>query len=510
MHSSVNKADEQPEHQTESTVITTTENVLNRLKSIAHLRVAADTRAQGTPPVTREELEALRDLLDKNLRKYQNFDDYTVRKRPNNDPYIGQILQNLNGEHPYDGNSHNNNNNNNKIMEHTLQGQMPIRRKIIRHTVFSSPMQGGSNSDEKRYVYPAGSDGGSRIEWPSSPWADYFPILIKDPFQTMINSFSEIIEYGPAADICRHGTTSGENRDNDSPNRLDRSVQRRDDRTSGTETVPIRSNVLKRPRRNTATFGEEEKGVLQHVVHRPFKPHGHGHGHGHGSTTTESSKLYQAWAPDKQATEHNGDTGPQIKRLVVRRGGVAIAGPGGIATAGSGGTAIVGPGGSAYSSKDTASGASGDAPLQQGVSMAGYGPQMVQGPSPGYYAPYPQHHNGFGRSVDGGGGTAILSTDGVAYTFPVPSRGLTTGRGTTPKNHLQSRHYDNELDGLNSPAPVAAQEIRLPDGAKLIATGPIVYYNPEPSSWTKKKSRKGKKSVSNSKNREFDYNDWST
>lgn len=34
-----------------------------------------------------------------------------------------------------------------------------------------------------------------------------------------------------------------------------------------------------------------------------------------------------------------------IKRLRVRNGGIAIAGPGGVATAGSGGTAIVGPGG---------------------------------------------------------------------------------------------------------------------------------------------------------------------
>lgn len=482
--------------------MTTTENVLNRLKSIAHLRMAVDTGAQHSPPITRDELEALRDLLDKNLQKYRNFDDYSPRKRPINDPYIGQILHDLNGERG------DNNNNNDPAGQHSHH-QMPIRRKIIRHTVFSSPQQGGGSTDQKRGVYPAAGDEASRIEWPSSPWADYFPILIKDPFQTVMNSFSEIIEYGPAADICRRGATGGEDRDGDRPsNRVDRVDRRWDDRMPGTEIVP---DALKRPRRNTLAPTEEEKGVLQHVVHRPFKPHGHGH----AATTTESPKLYQAWAPDKQATEHNGDTGPQIKRLVVRRGGVAIAGPGGIATAGSGGTAIVGPGGSAYSSKDTASGASGDAPLQQGVSMAGHGPQMVQGPPPGYYAPYPQQHNGYGRSVDGGGGTAVLSTDGVAYTFPEPSRGLTTGRGWAPANRLQSlRPYGEDRDGQHSAsAPVAVQEIRLPDGAKLIATGPIVYYNPEPSSRdTKKKmSRRGKSgSASGSEKRDFDYDDWTT
>ncbi|VVC46114.1 Domain of unknown function DUF4774 [Cinara cedri] len=503
---------EQPEYRTEPAATSTTENVLNRLKSIAHLRMAADTRVQGSPPMTREELEALRDLLDKNLRKYQNFDDYSVRKRPNNDPYIGQILQNLNGERPHA--NHNSNNDNNKALEQ-LRGQMPIRRKIIRHTVFSSPLQNGGDADQKRGVYPAGGDGASRIEWPSSPWAEYFPILIKDPFQTVMNSFSEIIEYGPAADICRHAATGVDDRDGDSSNRMDRGARRRDGRSFGPESVPVRPDALKRSRRNTVAPAEEEKGVLQHVVNRPYKPHGHGH----ATTTTETPKLYQAWAPDKQATEHHGDTGPQIKRLVVRRGGVAIAGPGGIATAGSGGTAIVGPGGSAYSSKDTASGASGDMPLQQGVSMAGYGPQMVQqGPSPGYYAPYPQQHNGFGRSVDGGGGgsggTAILSADGVAYTFPEPSRGLTTGHGSAVAGRPQLRRYDDAREDGPRPSSAfrGAQEIRLPDGAKLIATGPIVYYNPEPSSWaaTKKKSRKGKKSTSAAKKRDVDYDDWST
>lgn len=473
--------DEPPQLRTESPA---TENVINRLKSIAHLKMS-DTQISNRDSITREEMEALKNLLDRNLQKYQNYYEHSIKRRPN-DPYIGQILQNMNGEEP---NLISGGDNNNKIVEQQSVKQMPIRRKIIRHTIFATPpLDGGSinglgiagNSNIRRFY----SDD-SRIDW-SSPWADYFPILIKDPFQTMMNSFSEIIEYGPAADICRHIEMSHDSRSEVHPNDDDgdRNTRTIDD----DKTVSIRPDALKRSRRNTAGTSKDEeniKGVLNHV--RPFRPHTT-----ITTTSTEQPKLYHHWAPDKQATEHNGDTGPQIKRLVVRRGGVAIAGPGGIATAGSGGTAIVGPGGSAYSSKDSASGATADVPpMTHGISMAGYGPQMVQVPQ-GYFAAYPQHHNGFGRSSNGNsgnGGTAVLSSDGVTYSFPVPSRGLTAANDDSAKPYASS----------------TAREIRLPDGAKLIATGPIVYYNPEPSSRSsvvsvpimRKRSHKGKKSSSN-------------
>lgn len=452
--------------------------------------------------ISREELEALKDLLDKNLMKYRNYNEYSVKKRPN-DPYIGQILQNLN--EGYQSNS-NDNYNSKKISQKQSQNyQMPIRRKIIRHTVISTPIgnrfngnsmvQGvGGNQLNMNRVY-GNNDIESRIEW-SSPWADYFPILIKDPFQTMMNSFSEIIEYGPAADICRHAGDGAE--DEDRMNSERKTGHESDDTTLGQK---FRPETLKRSRRNTG--GEEEKGVLNHA--RPFKPHHHA-----PTTTTEQSKLYMPWGPDKQASEHNGDTGPQIKRLIVRKGGVAIAGPGGIATAGSGGTAIVGPGGSAYSSKDTASGATADVPIMPagGYSNAGYGPQVVQGPL-GYFSPYAQQHHNYGRSVDSdrnSGGTALLSSDGVSYSFPVPSRGLTAVTSAATDQHRS----DNDVDGGPVTPYVAstAREIRLPDGAKLIATGPIVYYNPEPLSKAvaRKKSRKGRKSSSRVQARNLNNN----
>ncbi|XP_025416192.1 uncharacterized protein LOC112687608 isoform X2 [Sipha flava] len=455
---------ELPERQTESS---TAENVLDRLKSLARLRMADTQRpSAATDTFSREELEALRELLDRNLRKYQNYDAYSAngRKRPANDPYTGQIVQKpQNTGHQsvtgnrQDGHDHSNNNENgDDEMKRVESQQMPIRRKIIRRTVFAMPLGRSGVGNDMNRLYGGDADDLGRINW-SSPWADYFPILIKDPLQTMMNSFSEIIEYGPAADICKRAEPTGGS-----------------GRGARTSRSAVRPATLKRSRRNTGSAAVEEKGVLNHV--RPYKPHGH-----HTSTTTEAPKLYH-WTTDRQAAEHNGDMGPQIKRLVVRRGGVAIAGPGGIATAGSGGTAIVGPGGSAYSSKDTASGATADAQQPSGISMAGHGPQMVQAPL-GYYAPYPQqqqqYNGGFGRSVDGGG-TAVLSADGATYTFPAASRGLTAaGRWTGGDG--DARPY----------AASTAREIVLPDGAKLIATGPIVYYNPEPLS--RKKSRKGKK-----------------
>lgn len=458
-----------------------------------------DTFKPTDNSISREELEALKDLLDKNLMKYRNYNDYSVKKRPS-DPYIGQILQNLNEGYQSNGNDYNGN----RIFQKQSQySQMPIRRKIIRHTVFSTPMNGrlngnsmlqggGGNQLNMNRVY-GNNDMASRIEW-TSPWADYFPILINDPLQTMMNSFSEIIEYGPAADICRHAGDGAGHEDGNMEG----------ERKTGhggydTGAQKLRPDTLKRSRRNTG--GEEEKGVLNHA--RPFKPH-------HApTTTTEQPKLYMPWAPDKQASEHNGDTGPQIKRLIVRKGGVAIAGPGGIATAGSGGTAIVGPGGSAYSSKDTASGATADVPIMPagGYSNAGYGPQVVQGP-PGYFSPYSQQHHNYGRSMDSKntGGTALLSSDGVSYSFPVPSRGLTAVTGAVTDH----RRNDNDVDGdvVTPYAASTAREIRLPDGAKLIATGPIVYYNPEPLSKVvaKKKSRKGRKTSPKAQARNLNNN----
>lgn len=61
---------------------------------------------------------------------------------------------------------------------------------------------------------------------------------------------------------------------------------------------------------------------------------------------TEKGPFSNLFNKEKEtAIEALKQGGVIIKRLRVRNGGIAIAGPGGVATAGSGGTAIVGPGG---------------------------------------------------------------------------------------------------------------------------------------------------------------------
>ncbi|XP_050545453.1 uncharacterized protein LOC126907848 isoform X2 [Daktulosphaira vitifoliae] len=464
----------------------TTIQALAKLKSIARLQMANHKEAEKSLTLSREEMEALRDLLNDNLQKYQNFHTHSQIRRPN-DPYIGQILNNLNSLK-----------NRQDFVQNDEPHNIPVRRKIIKHTVFMTPNLGyGYQTNQvtpsfNQYAQNSqtgqSSDQNSRI-W--SPWAEYFPILIRDPLQGFTNYFSETIEYGPDADICKKDSSTTEvnsvskrHQNNDAiENNNENLVRKRDysnqfpndrsqdhsirfpeddSRQSRTmeKTIEPTAKSLKRSRRNV----DEEKGVLNNI--KPFRPQ--------TTTTVAADKLQKTWIP-YNPNEHNGDTGPQIKRLVVRKGGVAIAGPGGIATAGSGGTAIVGPGGSAYSSKHSASGSTSEnIPAGPGgISMAGYGPNVV---SPQFYS-YPMYRKSFGRKLKSkklkhDSATAVLSTDGVAYTFPVRSRGLTVE------------------DSKNSHSASTAREIKLPDGAKIIATGPIVYYNPENPS--KKKSRKEK------------------
>lgn len=105
----------------------------------------------------------------------------------------------------------------------------------------------------------------------------YFPFVINNPFNEIWSGITNIVEYGPEADVCR---------------KSNKKARRRESHNAPTE-IEITS-----PR-----------------------------------------------------SSDSGANFPQITRMKVRRGGVAIAGPGGIATAGSGGTAIVGPGGTAYTTR---------------------------------------------------------------------------------------------------------------------------------------------------------------
>ncbi|XP_047098749.1 uncharacterized protein LOC124712497 [Schistocerca piceifrons] len=136
-----------------------------------------------------------------------------------------------------------------------------------------------------------------RISW---PFSDYFPIVIKDPINHFYNAFTTMVEYGPESDVC--GGDFGDERDESKKNGKGRHRGRtgRADATSFT--------------------GEEE-------------------GSGSQGSSAEVAK------PVELSTVQYG---PVVARLLVQKGGVAIAGPGGSADSGIGGTSVVGPGGIVY------------------------------------------------------------------------------------------------------------------------------------------------------------------
>ncbi|KAJ9599582.1 hypothetical protein L9F63_009935, partial [Diploptera punctata] len=177
-----------------------------------------------------------------------------------------------------------------------------------------------------RFIQPS-----SRVSW---PLANYFPIVIKDPFLSMYSMMTNMVEYGPEADVCkksknfRQGRSKSEDPEDDEADRV----------------VLIENGewkILEKDMQTARKVPEENE---------------------------QDRKKKDDSAEIVMETGGNGNAGPYITRLMVRKGGVSIAGPGGIATAGSGGTAIVGPGGVAYTSPN-------------GLAVVGPGGKVVGVPS---------------------------------------------------------------------------------------------------------------------------------
>ena len=188
------------------------------------------------------------------------------------------------------------------------------------------PTQSNTQSlPNTRFVQPL-----NRASW---PLADYFPIVIKDPFLTMYHMMTNMVEYGPEADVCKKSKSfrQGRSKPEDSE----------DEEEAG--TVVVMENG------GWKILGKEERLTARKVPE-------------------EDRKKNDGPSEIVMETGGNGNAGPYITRLMVRKGGVSIAGPGGIATAGSGGTAIVGPGGVAYTSPN-------------GLAVVGPGGKVVGVPS---------------------------------------------------------------------------------------------------------------------------------
>jgi hypothetical protein len=175
----------------------------------------------------------------------------------------------------------------------------------------------------------------SRVEW---PLAGYFPIVIKDPFLSMYTMLTNMIEYGPEADVCKKTKSFRQGRTR-SLSEKEESITSSDEDVVG-EVLIMENGGWRETGKNGNPIPMDRK-MPEDVT---------------AEDKEENSGEERKNKDDSQNTEvimetgGNGNGGPFITRLMVRKGGVSIAGPGGIATAGSGGTAIVGPGGVAYTS----------------------------------------------------------------------------------------------------------------------------------------------------------------
>jgi hypothetical protein len=216
----------------------------------------------------------------------------------------------------------------------TYQPQVssPYILPFVQHSFRSIPSPMNLANSGLLYNAPQPS---SRVQW---PFSQYFPIVIKDPFLSMYNMLTSMIEYGPAADVCKK-TNFRQGRSRLLLPGEDESITKSDEEVAG--KVPIMENESWRE------IGKNENSL---PVERKMPDDMT------SDDKEENGDEERKKKDDGQNTEvimetgGNGNAGPYITRLMVRKGGVSIAGPGGIATAGSGGTAIVGPGGVAYTS----------------------------------------------------------------------------------------------------------------------------------------------------------------
>lgn len=153
------------------------------------------------------------------------------------------------------------------------------------------------------------------------------------------------------------------------------------------------------------------------------------------------------------------DVGPQISKLIVRRGGVAIAGAGGIATAGSGGTAIVGPGGTAFTTPASSG----------GVAMVGPGGKVVKVPDLTNVL--------YGRTANvaatGAGHATFTNKEGEVFTTSDNTGGVAL---VNPSGGLFGVSDGENIEYGEKTSKT--KEVQLPAGARLLTTGPIIYYNP--------------------------------
>lgn len=219
------------------------------------------------------------------------------------------------------------------------QANLPYLQSFVNHPFRGAPSLVDLPNTRLTYNGPQYS---SRIQW---PLANFFPIVIKDPFLSMYNMFTNMIEYGPEADICRKTKNFRQGRNILMLSDEDESVKQSEEVVAG-KVLNMENGGWKEVSKNGIPLREERKTpddvTKEDKAERDDEKDGDDEKKKKKEEDESTEVIMQAGG--------NGNAGPYITRLMVRKGGVSIAGPGGIATAGSGGTAIVGPGGVVYTS----------------------------------------------------------------------------------------------------------------------------------------------------------------
>lgn len=354
-----------------------------------------------------------------------------------------------------------------------------------------------------------------QTQWPS-PFAQYFPIIIRDPFQSVLNYFSDLVEYGPSADVCQrdlsphhyqsanlrqHDTSASfplgrikraamyemnadgnAYNDNDSNNEEE---EKEDDDDNGDDVnnsnndgvlFPVAHGRRRYDEDIANEYGAQKRRRLGREKRNMRKKESRGKytyadNNAKRENAAEEQKKKGSPVEGKQAAPEIGaqpvratDVGPQISKLIVRRGGVAIAGAGGIATAGSGGTAIVGPGGTAFTTPASSG----------GVAMVGPGGKVVKVPDLTSVL-YGRTNGVANIAATGAGHATFTNKDGEVFTTSDNTGGVAL---VNPGGSVLGLSDDRDNFEQTSKVQETAKEVHLPAGARLLTTGPIIYYNP--------------------------------
>ncbi|XP_041976539.1 uncharacterized protein LOC121731248 isoform X2 [Aricia agestis] len=199
-----------------------------------------------------------------------------------------------------------------------------------------------------------------------SPFASFFPVLVKDPIVAFLQGggWSNFFEYGQSADVCSRKQKAAVVPENDDSEIIQnimqqiQSSQNTENETINNESSDRESRAMRRHVAHDTSYQQADKEKSKTIYYTKRKPA--------KKISSKRPVKVQTEKPvpvtdvreeevDEDVRTPFGDftffgnrkpiapsPGFFINRLRVKKGGVAIAGPGGVATAGNGGTAIVG------------------------------------------------------------------------------------------------------------------------------------------------------------------------